>query len=100
MTREQDLENLLAELVEHLKALYATLSSVMIQTAALQQAISSRPKSRRLYAKKMEAAVELARPLVQTAMRSYDDMIQRIRESDAPKKESPESDSAKITRLN
>lgn len=97
MTREQNLEHALAEIVAHVKALHAILSSVMVDTAALRQTILVEPADSGVYADNVKAGAKIARPLVDTAMRSYDEIIQRIQDCDEAKNGSPESLSDKST---
>jgi hypothetical protein len=78
MSDNQHLEDLLVATVRHLKALHATLSAVMVDVAALRQSVLIEPEDVSCYKGKIQKGTEIAKPLVNAAMRSYDEMIQRI----------------------
>ncbi len=78
MSDNQHLEDLLVATVKHLKALHATLSAVMVDVSALRQTTLVEPEDVSRYKEKIQKGTEIAKPLVNAAMRSYDDMIQRI----------------------
>lgn len=80
MTPSQQLEESLALTVQHVKALHAALSAVMVEVTALRQTVlKSRDVNR--FRSRIQTGTEQAKPLVQTAMRSYDDLIRQIDDS-------------------
>jgi hypothetical protein len=83
MADSQQLEDLLVAMVRHLKAVHATLSAVMVDVAALRQTVLIEPEDVNRYKEKLQKGTEIAKPLVNAAMRSYDEMIQRIAGSEA-----------------
>ena len=95
MNREQILEDALVELVEHVRGLHNILSSVMIDAAAVRRTLLLDPGDTRAYASNSRAGAKIAKPLLNTAMRSYNEIIERLRLSGEPESESPESLPAK-----
>jgi hypothetical protein len=81
MVDNHDLEDFLATLVGQLKALHATLSAVMVDVAALRQCVLIEPENLNRYKEKIQKGTEIAKPLVNSAMRSYDELIARIADS-------------------
>lgn len=78
MADNPQVEDLLVGTVRHLKALHATLSAVMVDVAALRQTVLIEPEDVSRYKEKIQKGTEIAKPLVNAAMRSYDEMIRRI----------------------
>jgi hypothetical protein len=81
MAREKEYENALVEIVNHIKGLHTILSSVMLDTAALRQSVLVNDKSRAAYADRVKAGTEIGKPLLESALRSYDQIIARLREA-------------------
>jgi hypothetical protein len=94
MTHAQHLEDMLAATVEHVKALHATLSAVMVEVAALRQTVVNEPNELARFDDNMKRATGAARPLVQSAMRSYDELVKQI--ADAPEGDGEASHTAAI----
>jgi hypothetical protein len=91
MTREQCLTQTLAEVVEHVKGLHKLLSRVMLDVAALRQTVLAEPSDLGVYSTKVEAGAQIAKPLLDTAMRSYDEIIQKLERLAARQSTDPES---------
>jgi hypothetical protein len=83
MSDNQHLVDLLVATVKHLKALHATLSAVMVDESALRQSVLVEPEDVSRYKEKIQKGTEITKPLVNAAMRSYDEMIRRIAGSEA-----------------
>lgn len=90
MASEEDLKVELTELVAHVKGLHMVLSSVMIDIAALRKTSLNKSAVSATYAKHVKKGAEIARPLIDKAMCSYDEMIRRIGACDTQSIESPE----------
>ena len=81
MAHEKEYENALVEVVNHIKGLHTILSSVMLDTAALRQSLLVNDKSRAAYADRVKAGTEIGQPLLESALRSYDQIIRKLREA-------------------
>ena len=74
----QNLREFLALTVKQVKALHATLSAVMTDVAAMRRTLLEAPEHLAGYNRNLLVAIETAKPLVDTAMQSYDDMIRQL----------------------
>jgi broad specificity phosphatase PhoE len=74
----QSLQNFLLFTVRHVKSLHATLTAVMTDVAALRRTLLEEPGNVVDYKSNLRAAIETAKPLVDEAMLSYDEMIRQI----------------------
>lgn len=74
----QSLQNFLLSTVRHVKSLHATLTAVMTDVAALRRTLLGEPGNDVDYKTNLRAAIETAKPLVDEAMKSYDEMIREI----------------------
>lgn len=74
----QNLQNLLLSTVRHVKSLHATLTAVMTDVAAIRRTLLDESGNVVDYKSNLRAAIETARPLVDEAMQSYDEMIRQI----------------------
>lgn len=74
----QSLQNFLLSTVRHVKSLHATLTAVMTDVAALRRTLLGEAGSDVDYKNNLRAAIETAKPLVDEAMKSYDEMIREI----------------------
>jgi len=52
----------------------------MLDTAALRQSMLVNNKSRAAYADRVKAGTEIGKPLLESALRSYDQIITKLRE--------------------
>jgi hypothetical protein len=83
--RERDdecLQEFLAMTLGHVKSLHAALTGLMTDMAALRKTILEEPEDLAQYQANLRVAVETAKPLVDEAMRSYDEMIQVLSSSE------------------
>lgn len=74
----QSLQNFLLSTVRHVKSLHATLTAVMTDVAALRRTLLGEAGNDADYKNNLRAAIETAKPLVDEAMKSYDEMIREI----------------------
>lgn len=99
MTREECLTHTLIEVVEHVKGLHRLLSTVMLDAAALRQTLLTEPSTLSVYSLKVKAGAEIAKPLLETAMRSYDEIIQKLEDLATLESAGPESRDSSTTLL-
>jgi hypothetical protein len=74
----QSLQNFLLSTVRHVKSLHATLTALMTDVAAIRRTLLDEPGNAADYKSNLRAAIKTAKPLVDEAMQSYDEMIQQI----------------------
>ena len=74
----QNWQNFLLSTVRHVKSLHATLTAVMTDVAALRRTLLDEPGNVVDYKNNLRTAIETARPLVDEAMQSYDEMIRQL----------------------
>jgi hypothetical protein len=79
--KADDNTRVLVELVNHLKGIHTILSSVMLDTAALRQTVLTGKREHAKYCSRVKAGAEIGRPLLEEALRSYDRLIERIKEA-------------------
>jgi hypothetical protein len=79
MTNQEDISETLAVAFQHIRALHATLSAVMIDIAVLRRFVLKSPKTSRQYHQMLAREVAKSKPLVTTAMRAYEEEIMHIR---------------------
>jgi hypothetical protein len=99
MTREECLAHTLADVVEHVKGLHRLLSTVMLDVAALRQTLLTEPSDGRVYSAKVKAGAQIAKPLLDTAMRSYNEIIQKLEDLAARQNEDSESQTSSTVLL-
>jgi hypothetical protein len=63
------------------KSLHASVSAVMADVAAMRSTMLEDPKEMALYKNNLKLAVATAKPMVAEAMRSYDDLIEELSNS-------------------
>jgi hypothetical protein len=68
--------------VQQVKTLHATVGAMMADVAALRRTVLQDPKEMLDYRNNLLTTIETARPLVDEAMQSYDEMIRQIVESE------------------
>jgi len=73
-----ELEETLAMTIGHLKCLHSTLSLLMIEVAAIRRTVLEAPEEIALYRDHLKAAQEIAMPIVDEAMESFDEMMRKI----------------------
>ncbi len=79
--RAQEIPNLqdfLVSTVRHVKTLHATLSAVMTDVAAIRRTLLEEPEDVSQYKSNLLEAIKTAKPLVDEALQSYDEMIRQI----------------------
>ena len=80
--RVQNVHDLLLSTVKQVRALHATLSALMTDVAAIRRTLLHGPADLVHYKDNLRSAIETAKPIVDEAMQSYDEMIRQIRESE------------------
>lgn len=78
----QNVHELLLSTVKQVRALHATLSALMTDVAAIRRTFLHGRGEMVQYKENLRLAIETAKPLVDEAMQSYDDMIRQIQESE------------------
>jgi hypothetical protein len=76
------LQEFLAVTLGHVKSLHAALTGLMTDMAALRRTMLDEPEDLEQYKANLRTAVETAKPLVDEAMHSYDEMIQVLSSSE------------------
>jgi len=64
--------------LEHLKAFHLTVSTLMIELAAIRRTTIQTEKARSQYKLNLAKAMRQAKPLLDEAARSYDDQIRSV----------------------
>lgn len=77
----QNVHELLLSTVKQARALHATLSALMTDVAAIRRTFLQRRGDMGRYKENLRSAIETAKPIVDEAMQSYDEMIRQIQES-------------------
>ena len=77
-----NVHDLLLSTVKQVRALHATLSALMTDVAAIRRTFLHERKDMVIYKDNLRAAIETAKPIVDEAMESYDEMIRQIQESE------------------
>jgi hypothetical protein len=72
---EECLQEFLAVTLGHVKSLHAALTGLMTDVAALRRTMLEQPEDVAQYQANLRIALETAKPLVDEAMDSYDEMI-------------------------
>lgn len=78
----QNVHELLLSTVKQVRALHATLSALMTDVAAMRRTFLQSRGDMAHYKENLRLAIETAKPIVDEAMQSYDDMIRQIQESE------------------
>ncbi|HYY72996.1 MAG TPA: hypothetical protein VE778_05335 [Candidatus Bathyarchaeia archaeon] len=73
---------MLLSTVKQVRALYATLSALMTDVAAIRRTFLQGRGDMVHYKENLRSAIETAKPIVDEVMQSYDDMIRPIQESE------------------
>jgi len=79
----QNVHELLLSTVKQVRALHATLSALMTDVAAIRRTFLQGRGEMAHYKDNLRLAIETAKPIVDEAMQSYDEMIRQIQESGA-----------------
>jgi len=78
---KMDLLAYLEALLGCVKSLHASVGSVMADVAAIRNTMFEDPEELALYRANLRAAVATAKPVVDETLRSYDDLLQEIVDS-------------------
>lgn len=78
----QNLHQILLLAVRQMKTLHATLGALMADVAAIRRTVLQDSDNVAHYRNNLTATMETARPLLDEAMQSYEDMIRQIEESE------------------
>jgi hypothetical protein len=78
----QNVNELLLSTVKQVRALHAALSALMTDVAAIRRTLLHGPGELAHYRDNLRSAIETAKPLVDEAMQSYDEMIRQIEDSE------------------
>ena len=82
-TREvQNLHHVLLSTVQQMKTLHAALGALMADVAAIRRTVLQGGDDVTQYKNNLMSTMETARPLVDEAMQSYEEMIRQIEESE------------------
>jgi len=73
-----NLQDFLLSTIRHVKTLHAILSAVMTDVAAIRRTLLEEIDDVGDYKSNLLSAIETAKPLVDEAMQSYDDMIRQL----------------------
>lgn len=74
----QDLQGYLLLTIKQVKSVHAVLSALMADVAAVRRTLLQDPAEMAEYRNNLRSTLEIAKPLVDEAMQSYDAMIRRI----------------------
>ena len=72
------LQNHMMQTLEHLKAFHLTVSTLMVELAAVRRTTIVTEKARSQYKLNLAEAMRQARPLLEEAARSFDDQINSV----------------------
>ncbi|HET7106917.1 MAG TPA: hypothetical protein VFI38_08910 [Candidatus Acidoferrum sp.] len=75
---EERLQNHMMQTLKHLKAFHLTVSTLMIELAAVRQSTVATERARSQYKLNLAKAMREARPLLEEAARSFDDQINSV----------------------
>ncbi len=76
------LQATLAVAIGQMKGLQAMISALMAEVAALRKTVAERPENAEQYQSNLKAAMETAKPFVDDAMQTYDEMIEMVCSTD------------------
>ncbi len=76
------LQATLAVAIGQMKGLHAMITALMAEVAALRKTVAGKPENADQYQSNLKAAMETAKPFVDDAMRTYDEMIELVCSTD------------------
>lgn len=76
------LQATLAVAIGQMKGLHAMISALMAEVAALRKTVAEKPENADVYQSNLKAAMETAKPFVDDAMQTYDEMIELVCSTD------------------
>lgn len=79
----QNLQDFLLFTVKQVKSMHAVLSALMADVAAVRRTVLQDSEEIADYKNNLRSAIKTAKPLIDEAMRSYDDVIRQIADLDS-----------------
>ncbi len=76
------LQATLAVAIGQMKGLHAMISALMAEVAALRKTVAEKPETSEQFQAHLKAAMETAKPFVDHAMQTYDEMIEMVCSTD------------------
>jgi hypothetical protein len=76
------LQATLAVAIGQMKGLHAMITALMAEVAALRKTVAEKPENADQYQSNLKAAMETAKPFVDDAMQTYDEMIDLVCSTD------------------
>lgn len=76
------LQATLAVAIGQMKGLHAMITALMAEVAALRKTVAEKPENADQYQSNLKAAMETAKPFVDDAMQTYDEMIELVCSTD------------------
>jgi hypothetical protein len=77
------LQATLAVAIGQMKGLHAMITALMAEVAALRKTVAEKPENADQYQSNLKTAMETAKPFVDDAMQTYDEMIELVCSTDA-----------------
>ena len=81
MSDEKKLSEALVRAFKHVRAMHAILAALMIDVAAMRKVVLKGPKPLKRYRRALATEADKVRPLIETAMRAYEEELLRLTES-------------------
>jgi hypothetical protein len=79
MADEKELSEALVRAFKHIRAMHAILAALMIDVAAIRKVVLKGPKPLRRYRHALATETDKVKPLIDTAMRAYDEELLQLR---------------------
>jgi hypothetical protein len=76
------LQATLAIAIGQMKGLHAMISALMAEVSAIRKTVAEKPEHLALYQNNLKTAMETAKPFVDEAMQTYDEMIELVCNTD------------------
>ena len=81
MADEKELSEALVRAFKHVRAMHAILAALMIDVAAIRKVVLKGPKPLRRYRQALTTEADKVKPLIDTAMRAYDEELLQLSNS-------------------
>jgi hypothetical protein len=78
MADEKELAEALVRVFKHVRAIHAILAGLMIDVAAVRKVVLKGPKPLRRYGQALATEADKVKPLIDTAMRAYEEELLQI----------------------
>lgn len=75
MADEKELSEALVRAFKHVRAMHAILAALMVDVAAMRKVVLKGPKPLKLYRQALATEADKVKPLIETAMRAYDEEL-------------------------